>query len=184
METCVVDWEDKRKPNCGISVPQPGTKLQSCQWKCRILTIRRPENSPKLCFVWQTHWGLSPGCSLLVLRDCSKKVRGQGSYLAGQWLGLRASTAGGTGSIPGWRTMGSKGTKILQATQWGKKRGKRGARIYRKFFAEEKKICSQPSEHQKITGNHKNTHLKLMILVWEDARVWAHCNHSFDIHFF
>ena len=37
-----------------------------------------------------------------------------------------------------------------------------------------KKICSQPSEHEKITANHKNTHLKLMILVWEDARVWAH----------
>ena len=91
----------------------------------------------------------------------------------GQWLGLHASTAGGTGSISAWRTTGSKGTKIPQATQFGKKRDKGGARIYRKFFAE-KKICSQPSEHQKITANHKNTHLKLMILVWEDARVWAH----------
>ena len=33
-------------------------------------------------------------------------------------------------------------------------------------------------EHQKITANHKNMHLKLMILalfyVWEDARIWAH----------
>ena len=62
-------------------------------------------------------------------------------------MGLRASTAGGTDSIPGWRTMGSKGTKILQATQWGKKRGKRGARIYRKFFAEEKKYVVN---HQNI----------------------------------
>ena len=32
-----------------------------------------------------------------------------------QWLGPHASTAGGTGSIPGW------GTKIPQATQCGKK---------------------------------------------------------------
>ena len=90
-------------------------------------------------------------------------------------MGLRASTAGGTGSISAWRTTGSKGTKILQATQWGKKKEVReepeyiGSSLLRK-----KKICSQPSEHEKITANHKNTHLKLMILVWEDARVWAH----------
>ena len=35
-----------------------------------------------------------------------------------QWLGLRASTAGGTGSIPG------QGTKILQATWRGQKKKK------------------------------------------------------------
>ena len=33
-----------------------------------------------------------------------------------QWLGLRASTSGGMGSIPG------RGTKIPQATQRGKKK--------------------------------------------------------------
>ena len=38
-----------------------------------------------------------------------------GTSLAVQWLGLRASTAGDTGSIPGWRT------KILHATQHGQK---------------------------------------------------------------
>ena len=35
-----------------------------------------------------------------------------------QWLGLHASTAGGTGSIPGW------GTKILHAEQSGQKKKK------------------------------------------------------------
>ena len=43
-----------------------------------------------------------------------------------QWLGLHASTAGGTGSIPGWET------KILQAI-WcvplGKKKKERGRKI-------------------------------------------------------
>ena len=38
-----------------------------------------------------------------------------GSSLAVQWLGLSASTAAGTGSIPGW------GTKIPHATQRPKK---------------------------------------------------------------
>ena len=35
-----------------------------------------------------------------------------------QWLGLYASTAGGTGSIP------DQGSKILQAAGWGQKKGK------------------------------------------------------------
>ena len=38
-----------------------------------------------------------------------------GTSLAVQWLRLCASTAGGTGSIPGWRT------KILHATKGGQK---------------------------------------------------------------
>ena len=62
-------------------------------------------------------------------------------------MGLHASTAGGTGSISAWRTTGSKGTKIPQATQFGKKRDKGGARIYRKFFAEKKKYVVN---HQNI----------------------------------
>ena len=37
----------------------------------------------------------------------------RGNYLAAQWLGLQASTAGGMGSIPGWRT------KIPQTVQCG-----------------------------------------------------------------
>ena len=41
-------------------------------------------------------------------------------------------------------------------------------------------------EHQKIIAKHTNRHPKLMILVpfyvWEDAGVWAHWNHSFDMH--
>ena len=38
----------------------------------------------------------------------------RGNSLTVQWLGLRASIAGGTGSIPG------QGTKIPQAVQRGK----------------------------------------------------------------
>ena len=37
-----------------------------------------------------------------------------------QWLGLHAVTTKGPGSIPGW------GTKIPQASQWGKKETKEG----------------------------------------------------------
>ena len=40
--------------------------------------------------------------------------------LAVQWLGLRASTAGGMGSIPGW------GTKNPQAVRCGQKKKKKG----------------------------------------------------------
>ena len=42
-----------------------------------------------------------------------------GNSLAVQWLGFCASTAGGTGSIPGW------GTKILQAERHGQKKKKK-----------------------------------------------------------
>ena len=47
-----------------------------------------------------------------------------GTFLAVQWLGLQASTAGGTGSIPG------HGTKIPHAAQhnWKKKIEKRKKR--------------------------------------------------------
>ena len=42
-----------------------------------------------------------------------------GNSLTVQWLGLHASTAGGTSSIPGW------GNKILQATYHGQKEKKK-----------------------------------------------------------
>ena len=42
-----------------------------------------------------------------------------GNSLAVQWLGLRASTARGSGSIPGWET------KIPQAAQCSQKKKKR-----------------------------------------------------------
>ena len=52
-------------------------------------------------------------------------------------------------------------------------------------FEKKKKKKRQVVEYQMITTNHKNRHPKLMILVlfhvWEDARVWAYGNHSFDI---
>ena len=47
---------------------------------------------------------------------------GLGNSLAVQWLGLRASTAGGTGLMPGW------GTKILDAMLQGQK--KKRKRVY------------------------------------------------------
>ena len=57
-----------------------------------------------------------------------------------QWLGLCASTAGGTGSIPG------RGTKILNAyamcAVWPKKKKERERReryIYKKFTKKKKK---------------------------------------------
>ena len=53
--------------------------------------------------------------------------------------------------------------------------------VYTGVFATKTK----QSEHQKITI--KNRHLMLIIYlafrqVWEDARVWAHRNHSFGIY--
>ena len=47
-----------------------------------------------------------------------------GNSLAIQWLGLRAFTAEGPGSIPGW------GTKIPQATQCGQKFKKQKKEVY------------------------------------------------------
>ena len=46
------------------------------------------------------------------------KSNKKGNSLEVQWLGLCASTAGGTGSIPGW------GTKILHTAQSAKKKKK------------------------------------------------------------
>ena len=46
---------------------------------------------------------------------------------------------------------------------------------------------NQVVKHPKITANHKITrHLKLILVlfyVWEDARVWARCDYSLDMHF-
>ena len=59
----------------------------------------------------------------------------------------------------------------------------RGEPGYIGVFAETNKQCSQTS---KMTANHKNRHLKLMILVlfyiWEVVRIWAHWNYSFAMH--
>lgn len=65
-------------------------------------------------------------------------------------------------------------------------RGKRGARIYRRFCWKIKHVV----KHQNITANCNKTrqnkfrHFKLMILVlsyvWEDVRIWACRNCSSD----
>ena len=47
------------------------------------------------------------------------KVKGSWTSLAVQWLGIHASTAGGTGSIPG------RGTKILRSGQCSQKKKKK-----------------------------------------------------------
>ena len=52
-------------------------------------------------------------------KKCYKSVL-QGNSLTVQWLGLRASTAGGTGSIPDWG-----GDKIAQAAQCRRKKKKK-----------------------------------------------------------
>ena len=56
-------------------------------------------------------------------KKCYKSVL-QGNSLTVQWLGLRASTAGGTGSIPGW-----EGDKIAQAAQCRRKKKKNTQRV-------------------------------------------------------
>ena len=47
------------------------------------------------------------------------KLEGRGTSLVVQWLGLGTSTAGGTGSIPGWRT------NILHDKQCSQKKRKK-----------------------------------------------------------
>ena len=54
---------------------------------------------------------------LTTKRPCSKE-KTLGTSLTVQWLGLRASTAGGVGSIPGW------GTRIPHATWCGRRKEK------------------------------------------------------------
>ena len=50
---------------------------------------------------------------------CKLKKSQWGTSLVVQWSGLRASTAGDMGLIPGW------GTKITHATMWPKKKRKK-----------------------------------------------------------
>ena len=76
----------------------------------------------------------------------------------------------------------SLGGSLSDSSEGLLRRGKGRARIYRSFVKNKPGI-----EHQKISSNwRKNKQLKLMNLalfyVWEDARVWAHWNHSFDTH--
>ena len=52
----------------------------------------------------------------LCVTKIKKKKSSSGPSLVVQWLRLRTSTAGVTGSIPGW------GTKILHAVRHGQKK--------------------------------------------------------------
>ena len=58
-----------------------------------------------------------------------------GNFLVVQWLGLRASTAKGPGSIPGW------GTKILQAMWCSQKKKKKEKKQDVKEYTECDTIC-------------------------------------------
>ena len=70
----------------------------NCWWECKLV---QP--------LWKTIW-----------RFLNKlKIDLPGNSLAVQWLGLHASTAGVTGSIPGW------GTKIPHATWQSQKKKKK-----------------------------------------------------------
>ena len=61
-------------------------------------------------------------------------------------------------------------------------RGKAGARVYRSFCDKDqvagisKDYCSfKKTRHLKF----KNS---VLVYVWEDARLWVHWNHTFDVH--
>ena len=73
-----------------------------------------------------------------------KKKRYVGNSLVVQWLGLRASTAGGLGLIPDW------GTKILQAT----------------WYSRKKKVCGNNSASSMYLK--KTCHLLRKALKWEN----------------
>ena len=75
--------------------------------------------------------------------------------LAVQWLGLRASTAGGTGSIPG------RGTKILHAAQYGQKKKKKKKEKF--ILLGYIKKTRQPWQNQRISEG-KKYHKQLMQL--------------------
>ena len=46
--------------------------------------------------------GTQPVCPVPTLEKTCQKQGSPGTSLVVQWLGLRASTAGGAGSLPGW----------------------------------------------------------------------------------
>ena len=91
-------------------VPQPykvnirGWPLAMCLWQ----VLQPPCASVSPSVKWE--WCLAPGVGVRT------KWAATGTSLAVQWSGHCPSTAGGTGSIPGW------GTKVPHATQCGKKK--------------------------------------------------------------
>ena len=68
----------------------------------------------------------------IVCKETMNRMKRQGTSLVGQWLRLRASTAGGTGSIPG------QGTRTLRAARCGQKKKKNEKATYE---MEKKNVC-------------------------------------------
>ena len=54
-----------------------------------------------------------------ILPSCQSSIKHYGAFLVVEWLKLHASTAGGSGSIPG------QGTKIPYAAQHNQKKKKK-----------------------------------------------------------
>ena len=74
-----------------------------------------------------------------------------GTSLAVQWLRLRASNAGGAGSIPGW------GTEILHAVRCSqKKKRKEKEKIVNVTHSERRKLgCKRINRKVQVTCNHQ-----------------------------
>ena len=79
-----------------------------------------------------------------------------------------------------WETLSNGSEELFQ-------RGSGGDRIYRNLcWKQNKRKQNVWSSIKRLLLITKSQTLKLMIIVlfyiWEDARVWAHWNHSFDMH--
>ena len=75
------------------------------------------------------------------MTDDKKKEHEHGTPLAVQWLRLRTSIAGGTGSIPG------RGTKIPHAVQCGKKKKNKQHKLDKAVDGEWVLSTAQPMVH-------------------------------------
>ena len=74
------------------------------------------------------------------------------------------------------------GTALSDHSEGPLQRGKGGARVYRSFYNKHQVVGTS----KDYCSSEKTTHLKLrnseLFYVWEDARVWAHWNHSSNVH--
>ena len=76
--------------------------------------------------MWRDTSEYAPEANVTLVRVLSVHLHqggDRGNFLEVQWLGLRASTAGGTGLIPG------RGTNIPQDAQRGKKQETESPRV-------------------------------------------------------
>ena len=86
--------------------------------------------------------------ALCLQRRGCLKISLAGNSLAVQWLGLRAPTAGGPSSIPGW------GTKIPQAAQRGQKKKRIKKKITLKYILTAIRECLSESSREHFKNIH------------------------------